>query len=194
MFIWNTNVTRHPVGFYVVLFVCLLNLANLNPEQHLDEQAVNMSLSLLCREEREVWDFPLRPHSQSRWVTELGQDLGFRFQPVLSLHQQLLICPSTELTKNKNEMRQGCTQTNGGALKGNRKAVFLSHTPSNCLTGSPWECPASVIFFYFSAFCLCRGAHGNLSSPTRDQPLPLHWQCRVSITGWPGKSHFCGFN
>lgn len=121
-------------------------------------------------------------------MTELGQDLGFRFQPVLSLHQQLLICPSTELTKNKNEMRQGCTQTNGGALKGNRKAVFLSHTPSNCLTGSPWECPASVIFFYFSAFCLCRGAHGNLSSPTRDQPLPLHWQCRVSITGWPGKS------
>ena len=66
MFIWNTNVPRHPVWFYVVLFVCLLNLANLNPEQPLDEQAVNMSLSLLCLEEREVWDFPLCPHSQSR--------------------------------------------------------------------------------------------------------------------------------
>lgn len=88
--------------------------------------------------------------------------------------------------------RQGCTQTNGGALKGDRKAVFLSHTPSNCLTDSPWECPAFVIFFNFFAFCLCHGACGNLRSPTRDQPLPStlaaqslnHWMAREVPLLW----------
>ena len=94
--------------------------------------------------------------------------------------------------------RQGCTQTDGGALKGNRKAVFLSHTPSNCLTGSPWEMPCFCDFLnlliYFFLLFVCAVEHmGTLVPRPGINPCPLHWKCRVSITGWPGKSHFCGF-
>ena len=100
--------------------------------------------------------------------------LGFRFQPVLSPHQLLLICPSTELTKNKNEMEEtGMHPNRWWGLKGKQEGcVFVSHTfkLSDWFSlGMPCFC---VFFLIFFAFCLCHGACGNLSSPTRDQPLP----------------------